>query len=154
MRMTREELKEKWFTSWNDSLHDIVAVNYGDEPLFRYDQEEYEKFQKLTGTLANIEAVDAYIYSRNGNYDEYRTLVGTVKIAEDGRVLCGDINVKYRGKIHNIIVNRMYGFYAAVNENVRTVLSCSIEQAVHDFVSSYLHNNPERKIEILNAEIV
>lgn len=111
MRMTREELKEKWFTSWNDSRNDIVAVQYGDEPLFRYDQEEYEKFQKLTGTLANIEAVDAYIYSQNGNYDEYRTLVGTVKIAEDGRVLCGDVNIKYRGKIHNIIVNRMYGFY-------------------------------------------
>lgn len=24
MRMTREELKEKWFTSWNDSRNDIV----------------------------------------------------------------------------------------------------------------------------------
>ena len=34
MRMTREELKEKWFTSWNDSRNDIVAVNYGDEPLY------------------------------------------------------------------------------------------------------------------------
>ena len=44
--------------------------------------------------------------------------------------------------------------YAAVDENTRAVLSCSIEQAVHDFVSSYLHNNPERKIEVLNAEIV
>ena len=111
MRMTREELKEKWFTLWNDSLHDIVAVQYGDEPLIKYTQNEYEKFQKLTGTLANIEAVAAYIYSQNGNYDEYRTLVGSVNIAEDGRVLCGDVNVKYRGKIHNIIINRMYGFY-------------------------------------------
>ena len=98
MRMTREELKEKWFTSWNDSRNDIVAVNYGDEPLFRYDQEKYEKFQKLTGTMANIEAIDAYIYTQNGNYDEYRTFAGTVKIAENGRVLCGDVNVKYRGK--------------------------------------------------------
>ena len=80
MRMTREELKEKWFTSWNDSLHDIVAVQYGDEPLIKYTQNEYEKFQKLTGTLANIEAVAAYIYSQNGNYDEYRTLVGSVTL--------------------------------------------------------------------------
>ena len=114
MRMTREELKEKWFTSWNDSRNDIIAVNYGDEPLFRYDQEKYEKFQKLTGTMANIEAIDAYIYTQNGNYDEYRTFAGTVKIAENGRVLCGDVNVKYRGKIHNIIINRMYGFYKLV----------------------------------------
>ena len=110
MRMTREELKEKWFPSWNESRHDIVAVNYGDEPLIRYNQEEYEKYQKLTGTLANLECPNAYIYSQNGNYDLYRTLIGEVYIAEDGRVLCGDVNVKYRGKVYNIIFNRMYGF--------------------------------------------
>ena len=58
--------------------------------------------------------------------------------------------------MENIKVRITYktGRYASVDENTRTVLSCSIEQAVHDFVSSYLHNNPERKIEILNAEIV
>ena len=58
--------------------------------------------------------------------------------------------------MENIKVRITYktGRYAAVDENTRTVLSCSIEQAVHDFVISYLHNNPERKIEILNAEIV
>lgn len=58
--------------------------------------------------------------------------------------------------MENIKVRITYktGRYAAVDENTRTVLSCSIEQAVHDFVSCYLHNNPERKIEILNAEIV
>lgn len=58
--------------------------------------------------------------------------------------------------MENIKVRITYkaGRYAAVDENTRTVLSCSIEQVVHDFVSSYLHNNPERKIEILNAEIV
>lgn len=108
--MTREELKEKWFPSWNESRHDIVAVNYGDEPLIRYNQEEYEKYQKLTGTLANMECLKAYIYSQNGNYNLYRTLIGEVYIAEDGRVLCGDVNVKYGGKVHNIIFNRMYGF--------------------------------------------
>ena len=110
MRMTREELKEKWFPSWNESRHDIVAVNYGDEPLIRYNREEYKKYQKLTGTLANLECSNAYIYSQNGNYNLYRTLIGEVYIAEDGRVLCGDVNVKYRGKVHNIIFNRMYGF--------------------------------------------
>ena len=110
MRMTREELKEKYFPSWNDARNDVVAVNYGDEPLIKYRQQQYEEYQKLTGTLANIECVSAYIYSQNGNYDEYRTLVGNVYIAEDGRVLAGDLNVKYRGKTYNIILNRMYGW--------------------------------------------
>lgn len=110
MRMTREELKEKYFPSWNDARNDIVAVNYGDEPLIKYRQQQYEEYQKLTGTLANIECVSAYIYSQNGNYDEYRTLVGNVYIAEDGRVLAGDVNVKHRGKTYNIILNKMYGW--------------------------------------------
>lgn len=110
MRMTREELKEKYFPSWNDARNDVVAVNYGDEPLIKYRQQQYEEYQKLTGTLANVECASAYIYSQNGNYDEYRTLVGNVYIAEDGRVLVGDVNVKYRGKTYNIILNRMYGW--------------------------------------------
>ena len=112
MRMTREELLEK-FPSWNESRHDIMAVNYGDEPLIHYDQGEYERYQNYWSkdkTFANIMAVDAYIYSQNGTYDEYRTLIGKVRIAEDSRVLCGDVNVKYRGKTHNIILNKMYGF--------------------------------------------
>lgn len=112
MRMTRENLLEK-FPSWNESRHDIVAVNYGDEPFIHYDQEEYEKYQNYwskDSIFANIMAVDAYIYSQNGTYNEYRTLIGKVRIAEDGRVLCGDVDVKYKGKTHNIILNTMYGF--------------------------------------------
>lgn len=46
----------------------------------------------------------------NGTYSDYRTLIGNVKIAKNGRVLCGDINVKYYGKIHNIHLNKMYGY--------------------------------------------
>ena len=112
MRMTKEELLEK-YPSWNESRHDIVAVNYGDEPLIRYNQEEYERYQNYwskDSIFANIMAADAYIYSQNGTYDEYRTLIGKVHIAEYGRVLCGDVDVKYRGKTHNIILNTMYGF--------------------------------------------
>ena len=58
--------------------------------------------------------------------------------------------------MENIKVRITYktGRYVAVNENTQTVLSCPIEQAVHDFVGSYLYNNPERKIEVLNAEKV
>lgn len=56
----------------------------------------------------------------------------------------------------NIKVRITYktGRYAAVNENTQTVISCSIEQAVHDFVVRFLHNNQGMKIEVLNAEIV
>ena len=112
MRMTREEILEK-YPSWNESRHDIVAVNYGDEPLIHYDKNEYDRYQNYwskDSTFANIMAVDAYIYSQNGTYDEYRTFIGNIRIAEDGRVLCGNVNVKYRGKVYDIIFNRMYGF--------------------------------------------
>ena len=112
MRITREKLLEK-YPSWNESRHDIVAVNYGDEPLIHYDQEEYERYQNYwskDSIFANTMAANAYIYSKNGTYDIYNTLIGSVHISEDGRVLCGDVNVKYRGKTHNIILNMMYGF--------------------------------------------
>lgn len=58
--------------------------------------------------------------------------------------------------MENISVKITYktGRYAAVNENTQTVLSCSTEQAIHDFIDIFLHNNPEQKIEIVNAELV
>lgn len=120
MRMTREELINTYFPNWNETKHDIVAVNYGDEPLIRYDQQKYEEYQKLTGSLANIECASAYIYSQNGNYDEYRTLIGNVYVAEDGRVLAGNINVKYRGKTHNVSLNMMYGMKALSIHRITT----------------------------------
>lgn len=112
MRLSNTELKEKCCTSWNDKKHDIGEVYYGDTPLIHYDEKKYEYFQTLTGTLANIEAVEAYIYSQNGTYDLYRTLIGEVKIAENGRVLCGNIIIKYYGKTYNIILNEMYGLHS------------------------------------------
>ena len=41
----------------------------------------------------------------------------------------------------NISVKIIYktGRYVAVNENIQIVLSCSIEQAVHDFINRFLH---------------
>ena len=101
MRLSREELLSK-HPIWNESKHDIVAVMYGDTPLVHYDESEYEKYQNYWSkdeNFANIMAIDAYIYSQNGTYDKYRTLVGEIYIAEDGRVLCGDVNVKYNGMI-------------------------------------------------------
>ena len=111
MRLSNAELKEKYCTFWNDEKHDIGEVYYGDTPLIHYDEKEYEYFHTLTGTMANIEAVKAYIYSQNGTYDLYRTLIGEVYIAKNCTVLCGDISVKYWGKTYDIILNEMYGLH-------------------------------------------
>lgn len=58
--------------------------------------------------------------------------------------------------MENICVKITYktGRYTAVVENAETVISCSIEQAVHDFIARFRHNNPERKIEVVKAELV
>ena len=116
MRMTKEELKEKYFPSWNDARHDVVAVNYGDMPLIKWNIKQYEEFSKLSGTLANLECANAYVFSQNGDYDIYRTLIGETYIKPDGTVLSGNVNVKFRGKVYNVILNRMYGW------NVLTIL--------------------------------
>lgn len=111
MRLTKSELKEK-FPLWNDEKHDIVKVLYGEAPLIHYDETEYKKYQELTGTMANIECRKAYIYSQNGTYDIYTTLIGDVGISENVNVLYGDINVKYKGKVVSITLNKMYGLEA------------------------------------------
>lgn len=56
----------------------------------------------------------------------------------------------------NICVRITYksGRYVAVNEDTQNVFSNSVEQAVHDFVDMFLYNNPERKIEIVKAELI
>ena len=108
MRKTRQELLSQ-YSFWNETGHDIVQVKYGDIPLTHWDSKEYDWWKTLSGTLSNILAVDAYIYTQNGPYDIYDTLIGKIYIADDGRVLCGDVDVKYRGKIHNIHINTMYG---------------------------------------------
>ena len=41
-----------------------------------------------------------------------------------------------------------------VNENIKDVISCSEEQAVHDLVAEFLHFNPSYKIEIVKTEII
>lgn len=111
MRLSNTKLKEKYCTFWNDEKHDIGEVYYEDTPLIHYDEKEYEYFHTLTGTLANIESVNAYVYSQNGIYDLYNTLIGEVYISENGTVLHGNINVKYRGKVYTIILHEMYGLH-------------------------------------------
>lgn len=111
MRLTREELLNK-HPIWNEEKHDIVKTLYGDEPLIHYDENEYNKYHDFwskDNTCANIGAIDAYIYSKNGTYDKYRTLIGEVMINEDGEILGGDIYVKFGGMRYDIIINNMYG---------------------------------------------
>lgn len=110
MRLTNEELLKK-YPCWNTDRNDIGKIMYGDEPLIKWDKERYEKYQKLTGTLANLEAAEAFICSQYGTYYIYSTLIGRVYIAEDGKVLYGDVNVNYRG-YNSVHLNNMYGFNA------------------------------------------
>lgn len=108
MRLTREKLLNK-YPSWNEAKHDIVKVFYGDIPLIVYDEKQYEWFKTLTGTLADIESIDAYIYTQNGNYNKYSTLIGNVYINEEGKVLSGSVEVRHYIFIYNIFLNQMYG---------------------------------------------
>lgn len=107
MRMTKEELLKKT-PSWN-TKYDIVKIMYGDIPHHIYGKLQHESFLSLTGTLSNIMAVDNYIYTQNGEYEDYRTLIGDIKIKTNGDILCGDIRVTYYGKVYNIYLNNMYG---------------------------------------------
>lgn len=114
MRLTREELLNK-HPIWNESKHDIVAIMYGDKPLVHYDKNEYLKYHNFWSkdeTCANIMAVDAYIYSQNGTYNKYRTMIGEIYIDENDNILCGDISIKYSGMVYDIIINNMYGLHA------------------------------------------
>ncbi len=108
MRLSRDELIEK-YPSWNEAKHDIVKGLYGDIPLIEWNKAEYEKYTQLRGTLANIEAVNAYIWTQNGDYSIYSTLIGDIQIGASGNVLCGGLRIKYGGKIYNIYLNLMYG---------------------------------------------
>lgn len=110
MRMTNEELLVK-YPSWNTDRHDIGKVMYGDEPLIKWNRERYNDFLKLTGTPANLQAAEAFIYTHYGGYHIYNTLIGRVYITIDGRILCGDINIHHKG-CNSVSLNEMYGLNA------------------------------------------
>lgn len=111
MRLSREELL-RMYPSWNEERHDIVKAFYGDIPLIEWNEEEYKRYCKLEGTLSNIEAVDAYIWTQNGDYSIYRTLIGEVYLTVGGKVMAGTIHLKYRGVTFTLSINLMYGMRA------------------------------------------
>lgn len=108
MRLSRDELIDM-YPIWNESRHDIIKVFYGDVPLIEWNKVEYERYLQLEGTLANLEAVEAYIWIQNGDYSIFRTLIGEIKIGASGAVLCGDLQVHYKGMVYSIYLNLMYG---------------------------------------------
>lgn len=111
MRLTKKELKEKYYPEWNDTRHDIVRVCYGDDPLIVWDNNEYTRYSKLSDTLANIEAINAYMYTQYGSYNIYRTLIGEICISNSAlkEVLCGNIHIGRGGQGYDITLNMMYG---------------------------------------------
>ena len=40
MRLSNEELKQRYVSNWNDERHDIGRVMYGDDPLIVYDEKD------------------------------------------------------------------------------------------------------------------
>lgn len=107
MRLTEKELLNM-YPSWN-TKYDIVKCMYGDTPTWNYSEKDRKRFNKQKGTLANIGAVDNYIYLHNGEYNAYTTRIGDVKIGIKNNVLCGSINVKYYEKTYSIELINIYG---------------------------------------------
>lgn len=103
MRSSKEDLKEQ-FPSWNDK-QDIIKVMYGDEPLCIVDR----VIETDNPTINNIYGVQNYIFTCNGKYEKYQTLIGSVAINADGNILYGNVGIKYRGKIHDVFLNNIYG---------------------------------------------
>lgn len=112
MRKTHEELAFE-YPSFAISFGDrLVSVLYGDEPMFYYNREHYETVKGWSlkvKTIANIVAVEQYMYANYGDYVLYRTLAGEIYIKADGEILAASIGVKHSNKNYDIRLNRMYG---------------------------------------------
>lgn len=145
MRLTERELLEQQ-PYWNTATNDIVAVKYGDSPLYIWNEERMNKWRETSGTLANIQAVDAFIYTNYGTYSVYETLLGKIYITENNSVLAGDINVQHSGQKYNIILNNMYG--------TKSLDILRIGSTVTGFSNLHGQGSPSRLTKELNAETV
>lgn len=84
----------------------------------KFDEKDYQWFLSLDDKhLINIFTIDVYIYHHYGSYKKhyyYKPFGATIYIADNeiegvGKILCGDIDVKYYGRRYNIMLNNMYG---------------------------------------------
>ena len=155
MRLTKEQLKHKYYPQWNEDGGDIVKICYGDDPLIVWDEREYTRYSKLSHTLANIEAVKAYIYTQYGSYNMYRTLLGEICISNSAlkEVLCGDIHING----YNITLNMMYGLVSLTitKAGILNVIGFRTRDGIH---SARLRKNTkelkkEQILKVLDSDI-
>ena len=120
MRLSREELL-KQYPCWNEENNDIVKVMYGDEPLIKWTHDrvrwENEKDKDPDSIVATLNTVEHYIVARCGDFGDYRTMIGGVKVLTRNRIGACDINIKYNGKTYNLMLNELYG---------KTIMSLSL----------------------------
>lgn len=109
MRLSRNDLL-KMYPSWNETKNNIVKVLYGDIPLVEWNKTEYERYRQLDSDVADISfGADAYVWTQNGDYSLYSTLIGRIAIGSSGEVLYGDLRIKNRGTLYLVHLNLMYG---------------------------------------------
>lgn len=148
MRLTKEQILEQ-MPSLNPDK-DLVAMWYGDIPGRTYDVTWHEEWKKLTGTLSNISATKAFMYEVYGEFDTYSTFIGDAHVSRDGKVLAGDVRVKYRGDTYDIYLNEMYGWHALDIMRIgQTVTGFSNE----DGMGSPSLNTKEMSADVIEAVI-
>lgn len=119
MRLTKEELLSKHSWNINNPYNgDIVAVLYGDIPHMRYNYDTVRMQNSnrmgyfdndLDDTIAAIQGVDHYIYSQEGDFAKYYTLIGGVRVFKNWFIGTADLNIKYNGHIYNLTLCDLYG---------------------------------------------
>jgi hypothetical protein len=94
---------------------------YGDEPLIKWTHDrvrwENEKDKDPDSIVATLNTVEHYIVARCGDFGDYRTMIGGVKVLTRNRIGACDINIKYNGKTYNLMLNELYG---------KTIMSLSL----------------------------
>jgi hypothetical protein len=94
---------------------------YGDEPLIKWTHDrvrwENEKDRDPDSIVATLNTVEHYIVARCGDFGDYRTMIGGVKVLTRNRIGACDINIKYNGKTYNLMLNELYG---------KTIMSLSL----------------------------
>jgi hypothetical protein len=119
MRLTKEELLKKypWNTS-NSYNGDIVAVLYGDIPHIHYthdrvrmeNSDRYGYFDNdMDDIISAINGINHYIFSQCGEFSNYYTLIGDVRVFKDWFIGTADLQIKYNGKTYNLTLNDLYG---------------------------------------------
>ena len=119
MRLTKEELLKKYTWNTDNPMNgDIVAVKYGDIPLTHYTwdrvrMENSDRYGYMDNDLdrhyANVIAVDHYIFSQEGEFSKYDTIIGGVRVFRNWHIGTVDLIIKYNGHTYNLTMCDLYG---------------------------------------------